>query len=509
MTDGSIAGRRGGGPDALVMGVDLGTGGARAVIADAAGDILATSHADLEAVAAATPPERQGWHEQDPEAWWRAAKRAIRDALRQTGGTAEVAAHLRAICVDGTSGTVVGIDLDGNPATPALMYNDARAAEEARQLDGLARQHAGAGTAPVSAAPGIAKMLWIERHLPDAFAATHIFAHQADFIAGRLIGRFGTTDYSNALKSGFDLTTDAWAGWIDQHPGVRARLPRVVAPGDELGQVSERVAAALGLPPGMAVIAGVTDGTAAFLASGARCAGDDNTTLGTTLVFKRLVDRHVEDPAGLLYCHKLPGASWLPGAASNVGGEWIRTDFPGADLRRLDRLASELLPTQQLCYPLRTQGERFPFKSPEATGFCEPEVAEPAPRYAACLQGTALVERLGYAVLDGATRRRDSITPGAVHATGGGSRSDVWMQLRADVCGRTYHRPSCHESAFGSAILAAASTIHQNLGEASQAMVTIARTFHPDRTRHQMYDEIYQRFLRLLEQRGFLTRSLP
>ncbi len=492
--------------EALVIGLDLGTGGARVVIASAGGELRATGHADLEAGARVPSPAPPGWHEQDPETWWKAARWAIRDALRQVRKVPHVADCLRAICVDGTSGTVVGIDRDGNATTPALMYNDARAEAEAHQLDALAHEYGEATGPRISASFGIAKMLWIQRHLPEAFAATHMFAHQADFIAGRLTGQVGTTDYSNAMKSGFDLTRGSWAEWIDKYPDLRSKLPRVMAPGESLGDVSGAVADELGLPRGLTVIAGATDGTAAFLASGARRIGDNNTTLGTTLVFKRVADRYVQDPDGLLYCHKLPGGSWLPGAASNVGGDWIRKDFAGADLRQLDDAAGELLPTQQLAYPLRTRGDRFPFKSIDAVGFCEPEVTESSVRYAANLQGTAFVERLGYEVLDRATAGGDQITSGAVYATGGGSRSDVWMQLRADVCGRAYHRPSCHESAFGSAILAAAGTIHESLRDASQAMVRIARTFRPDRARHEMYEELYQRFLRLLEQRGFLTR---
>ncbi len=492
--------------EALVIGLDVGTGGARVVIVNAAGAIRATVHADLEAGGKVPGPEQPGWHEQNPETWWKAARWAIRDAVRQVGGSPSVVELLQAICVDGTSGTVVGTSRDGRATTPALMYNDARAEVEAHQLDALAHEH-GETTGPrISASFGIAKMLWIQRHLPEAFAATHMFAHQADFITGRLTGRVGTTDYSNAMKSGFDLTAGSWAGWIDEHPDLRSRLPRVVAPGEALGNVSDAVADELGLPRSLAVIAGATDGTAAFLASGARRVGENNTTLGTTLVFKRVADRCVQDPDGLLYCHKLPGGCWLPGAASNVGGDWIRKDFAGADLRQLDGAASELLPTQQLAYPLRMQGDRFPFKSADAVGFCEPDATESTVRYAANLQGTAFVERLGYEVLDRATAAGDQGTAGAVYATGGGSRSDVWMQLRADVCGRAYHRPGCHESAFGSAILAAAGTVHGNLRDASQAMVKIARTFRPDRARHEMYEELYQRFLRLLEQRGFLTR---
>ena len=492
--------------DALVIGLDLGTGGARVVVASAAGEILATTQADIRRSPRQLSLAQQGLHEQDPEAWWTAASTAIKSAVQRISGDADAGKNLRAICVDGTSGTVVGVDRAGGATTPALMYNDARAEKEARELDALARGDAGTAGPRITASSGIAKMLWIERHLPGEAAATLCFAHQADFIAGRLTGHVGVTDYSNALKSGFDVCSGSWAGFIDEYPHLRSRLPQVVAPGEVLGQVSEEIADQFGLPDGTLVIAGMTDGTAAFLASGASHVGDDNTTLGTTLIFKRLADHHVQDPDGLLYCHKLPGGWWLPGAASNVGGDWIQKDFPGADLARLDAAAAPLLPTEQLAYPLNTKGERFPLGSNDAQGFCEPEVSEPDLRYAACLQGTAFVERLGYEVLDRATLGAGQTTPGDVYATGGGSQSDVWMQLRADVNGRTFQRPTCPESAFGSAILAAASILHEDLWRTSRAMIKIAKTFHPDPSRHGACEDLYQRFLRLLEQRGFLSR---
>lgn len=473
-----------------VMGVDLGTGGVRVAIVSAYGEVLAIASRDFAA------------HEIDqPEAWWSLASAAVKEAVVLAAPSSSGEGSLRAVAIDGTSGTIFGVDVAGHPTTQALMYNDARADAEAATLTAaaLASDPAGAHVSPSS---GIAKVRWIEQHLPEAFAATTCFVHQADFIVARLTGEVGVTDHSNALKTGFDLATGGWAGWIDRFSALRAKLPRVVAPGDRIGVVLPDVAAALSLPVGLPVIAGCTDGTAAFLASGASRVGDDNTTLGTTLVFKRVADRPIHDPTGLLYCHKL-GGCWLPGAASNVGGGWVRRDHGGDDLRALDEAASLLLPTAHLAYPACARGERFPFASTDAFAFCEPEAASPEDRFAANLQGTAFVERLGYEVLDRVIGGDEADRRGDVFATGGGSQSDVWMQLRADVNGRAYHRPSCHESAFGSAVLAA-SSIHGDVWAASRAMVRIERTFHPDVARHRALTEYYLRFRELLVRRGYL-----
>ena len=477
----------------LVIGLDIGTGGVRAVAVDATGTVVAHSRTALVPVVSSGGPAR---HEQDAEAWWRAVVATLHDLSQELGVRRE---EIVAVCVDGTSGTLVCLDGQGGALRPAIMHNDQRAAAEADQLSPPAAvmcRKLGYRIAPSFAA---AKILWLQRHEPAVFEATRWFAHQADFIAGRLGADLGVTDYSNALKTGYDLVDEDWPSWWDGFDGVGERLPRVVAPGTQVGVVTAVAAGAVRLPAGALIIAGATDGTAAFLASGANGAGADNTTLGTTLVFKRLSRRLSADADGLVYSHKLPGGFWLPGAASSTGGEWIEQQFADDDLARLDRQSRQHLPCESIAYPLAAAGERFPFLAPGARGFCHPPANDPVTRYAANLQGTALVERLAYDVLDRTTGTRGL----DIYATGGASRSDDWLQLRADVAGRCVHRPSYAESAFGSAVLAAAATWHGDWRSAARQMVSIDRAFEPDRTRAAAYEERYGRFCRLLEQHGY------
>lgn len=482
----------------LFVGLDLGTGGGRALAVTQNGQVAAAAAVEL-----ATPDgvvAKDGSHEQDANAWWSAATEALQRLVVELALKKFPVAAIRSIAVDGTSGTVVGLDRDGRPTGPALMYNDGRAAREAEELNEAARDTCRKLGYRIAASYAIAKILWIQRSQPQVFAAARRFVHQADFIAGRLSGNFDVTDYSNALKTGYDLLDESWPGWLEKYDGIRERLPQVVAPGTKIGTVLDDVARQLGLPLGLAVVSGATDGTAAFLASGARRAGDDNTTLGTTLVFKRLWHQIATHPDGLIYSHKLPGGFWLPGAASNTGADWIQAQFPDSKAAALDASVAELFPVAHLAYPLAKPGERFPLKSAEARGFCEPETDDPRMRYAANLQGTALVERLGYEVLDAAT----GPAVGEVYATGGGSRSDVWLQIRADVTGRTFHRPVCHESAFGSAVLAAAGAGEGDIWSAAERMVRIERTFKADPSRTAVYDEYYRDFKNLLIQGGYL-----
>jgi sugar (pentulose or hexulose) kinase len=277
-------------------------------------------------------------------------------------------------------------------------------------------------------------------------------------------------------------------------------LPSVVAPGVAIGEVSRQAAELTGLPEGLPVVAGASDGTAAFLASGARWPGDYNTTLGTTLVFKGISSQICRHPDGLIYCHKLPGGWWLPGAAGNTGAEWIASMFSEADVHELDRSAADRMPTECLAYPLVRTGERFPFLAPNAQGFFSSDSLSRTDRYAACLQGVGLLERLAYSILDTTI----VASGGEVFSTGGGSRSDIWMQCRANATGRVIHRPVCGESAFGSAVLAAAGSRYNSIREAIERMVRIERSFEPDQRQVSRYDQLFDRFCDALRMRGYL-----
>jgi xylulokinase len=380
------------------------------------------------------------------------------------------------------------------------MYNDPRPGGEADALNAAAGDFCGKLGYKFNASFALTKIAWLRSQEPAVFAQAARFIHQADYVVEQLTGQPAITDYSNALKTGYDLIDERWPAWIDEYLGIAARLPRVVAPGVAIGSVSAGAARATGLVPGLSVVAGASDGTAALLASGVRRPGDYNTTLGTTLVFKGISSRICRHPDGLIYCHKLPGGWWLPGAAGNTGAEWIAAMFPGADVQALDEAAAARLPIRCLAYPLVRSGERFPFLAPKAEGFFLPESPEPVDRYAACLQGVGLLERLGYQTLDAAA----GASGGEVFSTGGGSRSDVWTQCRADATGRLIHRPACGESAFGAAVLAAAGSYYNGIGEAIQRMVRVDRSFEPERRLAPIYDELFEQFCAELRRRGYL-----
>jgi xylulokinase len=481
----------------LFLGIDLGTSGVRAMAVSADGQVAADASAPL---ATGTVSGAPGYHEQLPSAWWQAVCQTLASLADELRAGGIHLGRLAAVAVDGTSGTVLALDSAGVPLRPALMYNDSRATAEAELLNQAAADFCRKLGYRFQASFALAKILWLAQNEPEVFRRAAWFVHQADYVQGRLTGRPGISDYSNTLKTGYDLVDECWPDWIDSWGPLMERLPRVAAVGSRVGEISAAAAEEIGLPRGLPVVAGATDGTAAFVASGVHRPGDYNTTLGTTLVFKGASRKICGHPEGLIYCHKLPEGLWLPGAASNTGGEWIAHLFAGADLRALDAAAAERLPTECIAYPLARTGERFPFRSATAEGFWLPEPDDRSARYAAGLQGVALVERLSYDVLDAAT----GASGGEIYSTGAASRSDVWMQCRADVTGRVIHRPRCGQSAFGAAVLAAAGVLGCGVGAAIREMVRLERSFTPNTERKGDYQRLYDRFREELRRRGWI-----
>lgn len=463
------------------MGIDLGTQSVRAVLVGDDGTMLGSGAAPLGG-------SRDGVrHEQSPDDWWEAARTAIGEALRD-----RPAGPVGAVAVCGTSGTVLLTDDAGRPLTPGLMYDDGRATAETA----LARER-GLGVQPTWALP---KAMWLLRNharTPDV----HL-THQPDFIVSRLVGRRTATDSSHALKTGYDLTTDSWPHdalhALDLGPDL---FPEVVRPGGTLGEVGAEGEAATGIPAGTPVIAGMTDGCAAQIASGSLSVGSWNSVLGTTLVLKGVTAEPVHDDTGVVYNHRAPEGSWLPGGASGVGAGALSRAFPDADPAHLDTLAPAHEPSTALAYPLVSRGERFPFLAPDATPLLLGEPRSDADHWAALLQGVAHTERLCLDYLDhlGAPQH------GPLTFTGGGSRSAYWNQLRTDILGRNVHIPRHSEPALGMAVLAAyGAAAAPTLADAATRMVGLSHVLRPDPARTARFLEPYLRMVDELERRGWL-----
>ncbi|MFF7162928.1 FGGY-family carbohydrate kinase [Streptomyces sp. NPDC008086] len=459
------------------LGIDLGTQSVRVLLVTGDGTVLGSGSAPLGG-------RRDGVrHEQDPAEWWDALCTASRAALR-----GRPKARVGGLAVCGTSGTVLLTDGAGRPTSPALMYDDGRATAHAARarMAGLVVQDSWA----------LPKALWLtEEYGPGRIT------HQPDLVVSLLTGELPPADSSHALKTGYDLERDAWPAMLPRLGLPEAMVPDVVRPGTRLGEVSVTAADATGIPAGTPVVAGMTDGCAAQIASAALRPGSWNSVLGTTLVLKGASLTPVRDPTGVVYNHRSPDGSWLPGGASSVGAGVLTAAFAGADPATMDELAAAYEPAGAITYPLVSPGERFPFLAPEAFALVLGEPESDADLWAALLQGVAFTERLCLDYLHHLGAPLD----GPLTFTGGAARSPYWNQLRADILGRPARVPQQTEPALGMAALAAYGTgAAAGLPDAAESMVRVDATVEPRPHHTARFAEPYARLLDELTTRGWL-----
>jgi sugar (pentulose or hexulose) kinase len=209
----------------------------------------------------------------------------------------------------------------------------------------------------------------------------------------------------------------------------------------------------------------------------------------------------MHDPSGVIYSHRSPDGMWLPGGASSTGAGIIAKEFDRSELEQLNEAALLSEPTGLSVYPLVGRGERFPFSAPDAEGFTIGHANSQQMRYRSVIEGIAYIERLSFDVL----RSLGAPVEGRFTISGGATNSEAFNQIRADILQRPLTIPSVPESAFGMAILAAAST--SSLQKAVQHMVHISRIIEPSRP-FTAYAEQYSALMTELEHRGWLSETL-
>ena len=463
---------------ALTIGIDLATASARCVALDSeSGRVVARADSPL------APPQRGpgGVSTQDP-GYASVALDLVRQVCDELGPDA---AHLAALSVTGTSGTVVPVDARGAALGPARLYDDSSGNEA------LAAAAAGGG-----GAMSLGRMVAVAREHPTAgWASTAVVVNAA------LAGGAVAADTSHWLKAGIDLGTRRWPVGAMNALGLNAsavsRLPELVVPGTTLGVVDGEVAARLGLPPDASIVAGMTDGCTAQLAAGAVHDGDTMGVLGTTLVLKAVSATPVESVDGAVYSHLAPDGRYWAGGASNAGAGLLALEFAGDDLAALDQAVADRV-AGYVRYPISVAGERFPVADRNLPPLTDSEPRDRLDAYRAVLEGVAFVERLGLERLRalGVTSRRHVIA-------GGATASDVWNRIRATVLEPlgTVSVARSASSSVGAAILAAHAlkSTDTPLAETVDRLVPAPEPVEPVAAQRDSLDAAYLRFVDLLE----------
>lgn len=417
----------------IYIGIDLGTSGIRLTGLD----IQAQSVIELRHPLAQSHGEAPA-RTQSPRDWQQSLQQLFKQLQLHCDCT-----QIRALAVDGTSGSVLYCDKNGQPVSDALMYNDARSHHEVAQLRQIPSN-------PVvqSVSAGLPKLLWLAEHAPNA--SEFVWAcHQADFIASLFTGLPGHSDINNCLKSGYDPLLKRWPDWFAHFPELKHRLPQVHVPGSVIAPVCAEAAQTFGLPGDTLIVAGTTDSHAAVLATGIQDIGEAVTSLGSTLVTKVVAPQPLFDPASGIYSQPF-GDHWLVGGGSNSGGAVLRHYFSDEQMRNMTPAVDADHDTGLNFYPLLTKGERFPTQDPELAPRLTPRPANDVRFFQAMLEGIARIEHQAYARL----AELGAPYPKKICSVGGGASNPKWSQIRQRYCQTPITQSRYTEASYGSALLA-------------------------------------------------------
>lgn len=443
------------------IGIDIGTSAAKGLVLGEEGQVLARASADYPLL---TP--RPGWTEQEPEAWWQAAARVVRDLVAAAPGY-----RIAGLGLSGQMHGSVFLDSHGTPIRPALLWNDARTGEQCREIErrlGRERLVAIAGNR-AQAGFQAPKLLWLKTHEPDAYARLRHLLLPKDYVRLKLTGSLATdaADASGTLL--LDLAarrySDELLTALEVDP---AWLPEVFEGPEVTSTVSAAGAAATGLPAGIPVVAGGGDNACAAIGTGLVEEGHGVVSLGTSgTIFTHSRSPRI-DPEGALnaFCDAVPGGYHLMGVILSAGGalQWLRDRIlkGEADLLAshgldpfavlMDGAAAVPPGADGLLFLPYLAGERSPHTDPDARGAWIGLSLAHDRRHLV----RALIEGVGFAFADCLARMRAlGIEPPLLRLTGGGARAELWRrllaaQLRAPLAPAT----AADGPALGAAILA-------------------------------------------------------
>jgi xylulokinase len=496
---------------AYMLGLDVGTSGAKALLCDEQGRVLATAMAEYP-LSSPYPL----WSEQNPADWWRGAREALRDVV------AKAQIDSRRIAGLGLTGQMHGavfLDEQRQVIRPALLWNDQRTAaecEEITQRVGAEQLIALAGN-PALTGFQAPKILWLRNHEPDNYARvaqvllpkdyirlmlTGVSAADASDAAGTLLLDLRTRDWSNAILRALDIP--------------RAWLPKVYEGPDVTGALLPDVAQELGLPADLPVVAGGGDNAAAAVGTGIVRAGVVSSSIGTSGVIFAHTDRMAFDPRGRLhsFCHAVPGQYHLMAVTLSAGGSfrWLRDVLEIGDWRLETKSQANLqspISNLQLTYEQLTQlastappgaegllflpyltGERTPHLDPLARGAFVGLTA----RHTTAHLARAVMEGVVFSMRDGLEIMRELGVPlNQIRATGGGGKSPLWRQMQADIYGVEVATLTAEEGpAYGAALLAGVGAgLFRDTNAVVEQCAKIDGVTTPDSQTQARYEHVY------------------
>ncbi len=451
-----------------LVGLDVGTTGAKAVAISPAGEVLAREEGQYP-----LSIPQPGWAEQDPEEWWRASEQTLR---------AVGANDAAAVGLTGQMHGLVLLDAADCVLRPAILWNDQRTGAECAQIEeriGFDRLVSLTGN---RALPGFTapKLLWVRTHERDVWAQTAHVLLPKDYVRLRLTGEraIDAAEASGTLL--FDVAGRRWSEEVCEALEI---------PLEWLPPVHESTA-----------IGGAGDQQAGALGVGVDRPGPLSVVLGTSGVVFAALPGYRADPQARVhvFCHAVPGTWEAMGVMLSAAGSlrWLR-DAVGGDYEQLTAEAERWPPgTEGLTFLPYLQGERTPHADPSARAAFEGLSL----RHDRGALARAVLEGVAYGLRDSLELLRAlGVEPEAGRASGGGARSKLWLRIVASVLGIPIERTAVEEgAAYGAALLGGiAAGVFADAREAVEACVRVRDLVEPDPEWQRVYEDGYRHFTAL------------
>ncbi len=485
----------------LLLGIDAGTTSVKVGIFNPAGDCLALARCEYQLE---TPLADRA--ELNPEVYWQACCEAVNHAIQ----SAEInPQEVVAISVSSQGETIITLDKDGKPIYPALVWLDNRAVKEAKRLAQLfsTEVYQVTGIPEIIPTWSACKILWLRENEPTVFSRAAKFLLVQDYLIFQLTGKYVTNASVACTSLLYDIVHDQW--WqpvLDEIGITNQQLPQIIPPGALVGNVTHRVALQFGFSPSTKVIGGGMDQCVGAIGAGNIQPGCISETTGAALVIQATISAPDLDKSKTIpvYSHSIPKHYLFAPVCPTAGMayKWFRDTFgqpevEHAQTRKLDPfdLLNELAQEAPAgCDGLimlpHLMGAFSPEPNPLARGtFFGFTLHHQRSHFArAILEGVAFLLRQNLERIE-----QSGIPISQICSTGGGARSALWNQIKANVCGLPIFTLENEETALlGNAILAGvASQVFRSVQEGVAAMVRTKVTIEPDRDQEK-YIKPYQ-----------------
>ncbi len=486
-----------------LLGIDVGTGGTRAIVVDAGGRVVASATEDHRAF---TSPQI-GWAEQDPCDWWRGCGAAVRKVLVKGRLRGD---HIACVGLSGQMHGAVLLDEQARVVRPALIWCDVRTDKQSRDLTaqiGVEHLIQLACNPPLTNFT-LTKCLWVRENEPENWKKVRSVMLPKDYVRLQLTGE-RATDVADA--SGTLLLDVAHRRWSKEILALvqmeESVLPALYESPEICGQVSAAGAAATGLRCGTPVVAGAGDQASGAIGMGVVSPGTVSATIGTSGVVLAATDGPALDPRGRLhtFCHAVPGR-WIVMGVTQAAGlslRWFRDQFAGGTNGHVDsyeRLTAEAAKTPPGCDGLLwapyLMGERTPHLDPMARGMLVGLTASHTRAHVirAIMEGVAFSLRDTFMIF-----QEIAVPVGTIRLGGGGARSALWRQIQADIYGQRVQTVEAEEgAAYGAAILAGVGAkAWPSVEAACDVVVRIAGTVSPNSEDSLVMEKAYAVYRRI------------